>query len=112
MGDLDDALDRAKRGANPEWMALAYAAVAVVADTLPLLTTDDVWRALDAVPEVQTPEPRALGPVMIKAVRDGLIEPLTCSHCGTQKVVWRSGRSDRQQGDVTVYRKRRDDGPA
>ena len=107
MGDLDKALERVERGANAEWMMWATQIVALVADILPEFTTDDVWDRLDTVPDIQTPEPRAMGPVMTKAVRDGVIEPLRCGACGTEKVVRRSRRPDRQQGDVTVYRKKR-----
>ena len=66
----DEALERVEGGAPEEWLRDAHLKVHEVAYRLDDFTTDDLfeWGLW------QPPEPRALGPVMLKAVRDGLIE--------------------------------------
>lgn len=52
-----------------EWKAQAHATVIAVADVLGEFTVDDLWDAGLVKPE----EPRALGPVLRTAARDGFI---------------------------------------
>ena len=68
----DEAIERANDHANQEWKSLARSAVVFLAETGRPFTTDDVWDLLDALP-VKTHEPRALGAIMQKAAKDGLI---------------------------------------
>lgn len=79
--------------ADNDWAELAYGAVLQVAKTHPEFTPDDIWAT-----GLQKPgEARALGGVMRRAHREGLIEktgrvqPTTQpeSH-GTDVTVWRS----------------------
>jgi hypothetical protein len=93
----DEALERVQRHSSP-WRALAYQALERVADRLPYLTSDDVWDEL-LVMEVPRPEEaRAIGPVMVKGVRAGLIVPDG----------YVTGRDPRHHADVARrYRSRR-----
>jgi hypothetical protein len=62
-----------QRDRDPNWPAVAKAAVAAVARRLPQLTTDDVWAEL-AEQGASGGDPRAIGPVMDAAAADGTIE--------------------------------------
>lgn len=73
----DNGMARAEEGAGPEWMARAEAAVMQVARTKAQFTTDDVWLVLD-----KPREPRALGPVLHRLARAGILE-----NVGFQKTV-------------------------
>ena len=75
----DTPAERAKRegmanadfGADPEWKLAAYTAVVATARIKRLLTSDDV---VERIPkDVDTPEWRALGPVMLAAAKAGVI---------------------------------------
>jgi hypothetical protein len=59
--------------ANPDWLAAASQALLNVARRQPLLTADDVWRELGDHAPLQH-EARAIGPVMLKACKAGIIE--------------------------------------
>ena len=49
--------------------------IKVLAIAYPTFTTDDVWLALQKVPDVATHEPRALGSMMRAAGKSGWIVP-------------------------------------
>ena len=70
----DTAMSAAERHADPEWLAAAAKAVRGCAAVYNEFTSDDVWSAL-ALMGKSTHEPRALGPVMRAAVRDGICQP-------------------------------------
>ncbi len=65
----DEAVERVGRAAPEDWMKLAHAVVIRLATQGHAFTTDDVWKALPNCPL----EKRAMGPVMLKAKRDGAI---------------------------------------
>lgn len=65
----DEAVERAYVNAPEDWKANAAVAVENCAKRFNEFTTDEVWDALDEQPR----EPRALGGVMRRAARDGLI---------------------------------------
>jgi|GEM_PF-966937 len=66
-----EGMERVAVHANPLWMDLAYNAIRIAAESLEDFTSDDV---MDFIPEeYDTHERRALGPVMLKAARNGLI---------------------------------------
>ncbi len=71
MSTKEEAMHRAYIHAEEDWRVAAYAAVNRLARKQRDLTTDDVWEAIPA--NVQTHEPRALGPIMALAARNGLI---------------------------------------
>jgi hypothetical protein len=64
----DEAIRRVDDAADPEWKAAAAWAVYYVCLTESLFTPDDVWAS--GLPKPR--EPRALGPVMLRAVKGGL----------------------------------------
>jgi len=67
------AIRDADVGADDAWRQAALAAIRRVAERLPEFTTDHV---LDEDPGLeQGREPRALGPMMLYAAKDGLIAP-------------------------------------
>lgn len=66
--ERDAALAQVERGAG-DWTAYAYAFVADYLARHPTLFADDLWAAGLVAPR----EPRALGPVLNRAVRSGLM---------------------------------------
>jgi hypothetical protein len=71
MSGKKDGMDRARRHADPYWLAAAHLAVFRAARQLPELTSDDVHAR---IPErLYTHELRALGPVMKAAAANGWI---------------------------------------
>lgn len=89
--ERDDGIGRAEQHATPTWRLAADLAVHTVATRLPLFTSDDVWRELaTAHPDERTHEPRALGAVMLAAVRDGLCEPTPDYRLSTRPVCHRN----------------------
>lgn len=71
----DDALERVSRP-TPEWRAIAYLFLESLASRRPRLTSEMLWAYLLSRGVPMPPEPRAMGPVMLKAVRDGMLRPL------------------------------------
>jgi hypothetical protein len=68
-----DGMGRADAHAEPDWMSTAYRAVSVVAKHRVELTPDAVIGLLKHWEAWPPREPRALGPVMLKAAKSGLI---------------------------------------
>ena len=68
----DVGMARADGAADPDWVAEAEAAVGSFRQPF---YTDDVWEILDAAGVPFPREGRALGPVMLRFYRAGLIEP-------------------------------------
>lgn len=64
-----NGMDRAEAGASDEWKAYALGFIAEFSPTLKNFTTDDLWDA----GMIKPLEPRALGPVLRRAVKHGLI---------------------------------------
>lgn len=76
LGDIlrDLAIDQAEDGANDEWYTEALEAVRYIAEGNFSFTTDDVWEQLKQnVPQIITPESRAMGAVMREAAKRGWI---------------------------------------
>lgn len=70
----DEAVERVDLAASEEWKAAAWDAVKSVSGRLAYFTTDDVWEALRES-AVSTHENRAMGAVMTRARKAGLIFP-------------------------------------
>jgi hypothetical protein len=71
-----EAMDRVERNARKEWNKAAYHAVIEIARVQEKLNTDPVW-ALLAKWEIPPPrQGKAMGPVMRRAAKDGIIEDL------------------------------------
>lgn len=72
----DEALDRVERAANEEWAAVALRATEWISGMHNEFTTDSVWAAIEEYyPNVHTHEPRAMGPIMMKAKKHKWCEP-------------------------------------
>lgn len=72
MSTKQEAMQQVYDNANEEWKTRAYLAVMRVAAKQVELTTDDVWEMIPS--GVETHERRALGPIMVLAAKNGLIE--------------------------------------
>lgn len=70
----DEALERVESASDPDWVVSAEKALLYVSMSLQTFSTDDVWDRLRMLSVPAPREPRALGPVMRRAVRDGLIK--------------------------------------
>jgi hypothetical protein len=68
----DDGMGRADDHADPDWKTIADQ---IVRDFTMPFTGDDVWFTLDRRGVVYPHEPRALGPIIMRVYRAGLIEP-------------------------------------
>lgn len=98
-----EGMERVERNTDKQWAAYAYQAVVVISKYRPEFTADPVW-ALLAQWEVPPPhEPRALGPVMLKAVRSGV--------CVKTDRTRRSVLPQRNMRPIAIYRSKIYDGP-
>lgn len=70
----DRAVYAAGAFADPEWKKNAIAAVGVLCRRGEDFTGDDVWALLEGTNSI-TPEPRALGAIILNAARAGKIYP-------------------------------------
>lgn len=67
----EQGIAQVEANANPAWKQEAHRQVLILAQAGAEFTTDDVWARLEGRQE--TPEPRAMGAVMLKASRQGVI---------------------------------------
>lgn len=90
----DEAMARVDRAAPEDWKEQAWATIEALAREQEYLVTDEIWHRLGWQP----PEPRAMGPMMLKAARFGLVEKVegglrpgdrVINHARPQQV-WRS----------------------
>lgn len=91
-----NARDRSLRevidAADEEWKRAAWAAIEIVARTHATFGADTVWEYGLPKPRV----PRAIGPIMIRAVREGLCEKIGYVRQGAQR--------SRHAAPIMVYR--------
>lgn len=73
MQARDEAIARADDHAEPAWKKAAAMAIRSMAVERDEITTDDVWEWLYEMAIEAPHEPRALGSMMLRASRDGLI---------------------------------------
>ena len=71
----EQGIAQAEGGAPAVALWEAVAVVRLLALRHRTLTTDDVWKRLEAIGALTLPEPRALGAVMRRAQRQGYVEP-------------------------------------
>lgn len=69
----DQAMTQVDQAATDEWKDHARRAVWWCANHRATFNVDDVWDRLEATGVPSPPEPRALGPVLMRAVRAGAI---------------------------------------
>lgn len=93
-----ESIDRAEAHADAIWTMEAHKAVREVAKRQGVFTTDAVWEEIERTGAF-THEPRALGAVMLRAIKDGLImatgayrksRRTSCHHRPIRVYVWRS----------------------
>lgn len=94
---LDTALDSVDQSADDKWKKAADYAVVQLALRKSEITADDVWDVLDGL-DVETHEHKAMGPVMRRAAKDGIIER-------TDRTI-KTRRPQRHKGDVRVWKSR------
>jgi len=95
--ERDDAIDRADRNAHQWWRGDAERAARSLASSRPFFTSEDVLARLDSDADApRTHDTRALGAIMRKLHRDGVIEP-------TARFV-PSERPSRHRAPVRVWR--------
>jgi hypothetical protein len=71
----EEAISRVERSASRAWLDSAWNALYVAIRLRHEVTTDEVWEVLDGWGVAAPAEPRAMGPVMRRAVREGLLVP-------------------------------------
>jgi hypothetical protein len=71
---VGDGIQASEEHADEEWKELAFETVCSVARATLELTSDDVWRVLGKTTE-GTHNLSALGPIMLRAKRERIIEP-------------------------------------
>lgn len=91
---VDQVLAQVETNADVAWLSHALSAVWWAASAYPAITTDEVWRRISWTPR----EPRAMGSVMKRAVREGWIEPM--------REYRKSKRTNCNHRPVLVYRSR------
>jgi hypothetical protein len=98
--ERDGALERVDGGAPPDWKHVADKTLARLVLNLDEVTADDLWAALQAEGVGMPHEPRALGPVFLRAAKAGLIvrtsmvrESVRPATHRNPKRVWRSTRT-------------------
>jgi hypothetical protein len=94
----DNSMAQVEENADEEWKRVARQAIQQVAKTRREFTSDAVLEIIEShKPPVWTHEPRALGPLMMAAMRQGLIQRTdrvvkSCdiSRHAAEKRVWKS----------------------
>ena len=88
-------VQRADENADPDWKTEFYLCILSIACTQRRFTSQDVRNFYERDPRSVTHEPRAIGPMMLRAQAEGMIEATdeyrsTGSH-GRPQRVWMSG---------------------
>lgn len=71
----NEAMARVESHSAP-WAAVAMDALRDVAKVRSIVSSEDVWACLDARGIPRPVEGRAMGPVMARAVKQGILDPL------------------------------------
>ena len=71
----EEAVTRVEANASRAWLDAAWEAVCIVAAVPGEMTSDDIWHVLFNWGSPAPHDPRAMGPVMRRAVREGLLRP-------------------------------------
>lgn len=95
----EEAIRQANDNALESWKRDAYAAIEWCVRRFGTFTTDEVWERLDALKLANGANPVAMGPVILRAEREGLIEK-------TGEV--RSTHIKRRHRRLTVWREKRE----
>ena len=87
----DEGMARADAAADPEWKDAAWRAIVALANAGSDFTADDVWAKVGFAPA----EPRALGPLLSRAQKAGMIRATAERR--------HSGRPERHSSPITVW---------
>ena len=68
----DKAIDRVEDNADSEWKSVAYVTAVETASSREFFTSSDIW---DAISDVTTHEPRAMGAVRRRLRKENIVEP-------------------------------------
>ena len=109
----DDAINRVERNADPDWLETAYWVLRKLAAQQLEFSSDDIWYRLGEL-RVSTHEPRAMGAVIRRAIREELIVPTgkyrksfrRACH-GRPIAIWRSMLGDGRQIEPLPVKKSR-----
>jgi hypothetical protein len=93
----DAAIETVASGADQHWLDIAFDCVCTVAARHETFIVDAVWRELESRDYKEPPEGRAMGAVMVRAVKAGIITGTTeyrasdrrSAHANPRRV-WRS----------------------
>lgn len=81
-----EAIARVERNANEEWLKAFRRALETVARRRLRFTADAIWEQFEKdYPQPETHDPRAAGPVVLRAIKDGVIFKV-------QNMFWNSNR--------------------
>lgn len=100
----DAAIARVEANVEPEWGDVAYRAFEYLASKRLYFRTDDVWDVIEQhYPGLTPHEPRAMGAVVKRAVREKVIAFAGCDYCGTTRVTVPGRRAHGNATDVALY---------
>lgn len=102
MTNVAVSIAQSDAGANSAWRAAADEVIREVATKNRIFTSDDVWEEL-FTRDVATSDHRSMGPRILAAVKNGVIDYQSCNHCGTHKVVRPSSREESHNKNTAVY---------
>jgi hypothetical protein len=81
-----EAMERVEHHANEEWKRIMYECVVAVARIKPRFNSDDVYDYFNALnPMAWTHEPRAFGPVMMRAAKAGVCRRAACAPVNSRR---------------------------
>lgn len=81
----ESGIAEVQRNANPEWLEAFRLALERVARSQRRFTSDAIWEEFEKGDTPYQHEPRAAGAVVVKAIKDGVIVPVT-------SLFWKSNR--------------------
>lgn len=102
MTTIDVAIAQSDAGANFAWKVAADEVIKEVATKRRVFTSDDIWDELFKR-DVATGDHRAMGPRILSAVKNKVLDYQSCNYCGTAKVVKASDREESHAKHTTVY---------
>lgn len=98
--EIQQGMATAEDNADPEWKAAALIAIRYCAEAFEMFTRTQVWDRLAETSQATTHNPAALGPILLKAARNGWIQNSgqvemvqETGHRKNYVVIWRSNLS-------------------
>ncbi len=92
-----EAIARVERNANQDWLDAFRRALEIVARRTLRFTADAIWEQFEKdYPQPYQHEPRAAGPVVVRAIKDGVIVTV-------KNMFWNSNRRSCHNRPIQVY---------